>query len=400
MDRRVIGAGVLLLAVGGAAYWMYGRDGAGTKVATPEAVGGAAAAGPASAAERVAPASVSGTVRGEDGAPIAGAAVQLIRSGDDDSDYSMRTGADGGFTVRDLPPGEYRASASAVDYVPTAGVVLTLGPGEAGTLELVLERGGNRVTGTVSDVSGGPVADATVRFAPIHGILSIDTGESFAAITDAAGAFALNIADGHYLASASHVDYVGRATRVELRAGERVVNFALAPGGVVEGRVLSAVDGAAVPGAIVQFSREALMTLPGGGVMSTGGRRGVRIADAQGGFRITGLESGVVRLGARGPGAASADEVTVGLGIGEQVSGVELFVDRARTIRGVVQVKGGAPVEGVQVMASGGMGEVRIEALAATDAQGGFVIDGVLPGAYRLEVVSDRYLGPSLGHPV
>lgn len=400
MDRRVIGVGVVLLAVGGTAYWMSWRDGAGTNVATAKAVPGAATTGPGLAGARIAPASVSGTVRGEDGAAIPGAAVQLIRSGDDDSDYSVLAGDDGAFTLRDVPAGEYRASASAVEFVPTAGVSLTLAPGEAGTVELVLKRGGNRVTGTVSDISGGPVAGAAVRFAPIHGVLSVDTGESFAAITDPDGAFALNIADGHYVASASHLDYVARASRVELRAGERVVNFALAPGGVVEGRVLSVVDGAPVPGATVLFSREALMTLPGGGVMSTGGRRGVRIADAQGTFRITGLESGVVRLGARGPGSASADQVTVGLGIGEQVSGVELLVDRARTIRGVVRVKDGAPVSGVQVMASGGMGEVRIEALAPTDAAGGFVIEGVLPGAYRLEVVSDRYLGPALGHPV
>ena len=401
MKKRWIGAAVLLGVLAcGLVYWRLSR--------THDMERAASEVEPTASPEashvlqtHVQPAVIAGTVvRADDGAAVAGAMVELSPVGTDAGESrTTRADASGAWSIDEVTPGAYNASAAAAGYVPTLVRELTVAEGAREHLDLRLEAGGHLVSGTVTDVSGGAVDEALVHFTPVHGMLSARADHGFAAMSDEAGRYRLSVADGRYLAEAIHADYVSAQKTVELRGGERVVDFALAPGGAIEGRVLSLGTGAPVPGAEVHYVREAIVSLPGVG-MTGGGRRGIEIADADGRFRITGLQSGVVRMTARAAGGTTAADTAVMLGIGEEVGGVELFIEKAFSIRGRVVIAGSrAPAAKVRVIASRESGEV-VPARQETGKDGRFVILGVLPGNYRLRIHSDRFLGSEFGTPV
>jgi hypothetical protein len=129
---------------------------------------------------------------------------------------------------------------------------------------------------------------------------------------------------------------------------------------------------------------------------------------ANGAFRVTGLSPGMVNLNVndqRGPGSgltllrierAGAD-VRNGLrvGAGEQVAGVRLVVAYGgSTVRGLVQVEGGALPSGVRLLASarrvdsggggrmGGGGGMQ----AQVDPSGRFQIQQLVAGSYEVSV--------------
>jgi len=78
------------------------------------------------------PATISGIVlRSATDTPIAGVAVEARRPGDDDGPgYAISTGADGRFTIKDIPPGEYVLAATHPGYV--RGEYLQRGPNGKG----------------------------------------------------------------------------------------------------------------------------------------------------------------------------------------------------------------------------------------------------------------------------
>ena len=399
MNKRMVGGLLALVVAGVIGYWWMSRSRGGHSGeqarAGDSAHGSATAPGHATSGPP-APATLTGMViDGSSKQPIAGAVVHAA-TGESDDGYAVRAGADGSFTLADIDAGDYVVSASAPGHAPSVGTHVHLDPGGSGRVTLTLAPGANAVTGTVSDVSGGPVAGAIVRFVPIHGVLGARAADSFAALTGDDGGFSLGVPDGLYRAAVTHPDYVSQRRRVELRGGARQVDFALAPGGAVEGRVVRAADGAPVPFATVAYVRETVTTIPGVGAISGAGRRGATAADADGRFRIGGLESGALRLTARGGGGATSGDTVVRLAIGEQVSGVELVVDSARTVRGrAVDAATNQPVAGVQVVASNAEG-TAVPATAATGADGAFVIEGLAPGGYSLEADSDTHLPAGL----
>lgn len=398
MNKRIVGGLLALVVAGLLGYWWMSRSRgghSGEQAKTGDTDRTAATAPGPTTSKPPAPATLTGVVvDGSSKQPIAGAVVHAA-TGENDNGYAVRAGADGRFTLADIDAGDYVVSASAPDHAPSVGTHVHLDPGGASQVTLTLAPGANAVTGTVSDVSGGPIAGAVVRFVPIHGVLGVRAADGFAALTGDDGTFSLGVPDGLYRAAVTHPDYVSQRRRVELRGGARQVDFALAPGGAVEGRVVRAADGTPVPFATVAYVRETVTTIPGVGAISGAGRRGATAADADGRFRIGGLESGALRLTARGGGGATSGDTVVRLAIGEQVSGVELVVDSARTVRGrAVDVATNQPASGVHVIARNA--DSSVPATAATGADGTFVIEGLAPGGYSLETDSDTYLPAGL----
>ncbi len=341
---------------------------------------GAAPAAPRSvAAPAPLAASVAGKVTDAAGVPLAGAVVRLApreeRQGAAPPAIA-RSGADGTFRIADLAPGRWRASATASGFVPGHVDSVQLRAGEEASLAFRLEAGGRQVTGTVTDRSGGPIAGALVEASPIHGLLSTRDPHATAAVTDAAGKYALPVGEGRHRLQATHPEYVGEARVAEAGSAGAVVDFTLMPGGVIEGIVRELRTGTPIPGAQVTHVREAMAGLPFGQRMTVTAGRGIVTADAEGRFRITGLSPGAIRLTARAAGLATREPTVVPLGVAGQLAGVEVFVGGAFAVRGTVTVEGGGPAAGVEVAAEGRQNA----AFTIADASGKFALEGLAPG--------------------
>ena len=116
-------------------------------------------------------ASISGTVTAASGAPLGGAAIGLIQElmGPSGGSSSMigqsRAGADGTFTLRNVPPGEYslRATADAADRgSETASMKLAVGGRDLHGVALGTNRGG-LVTGRIVTDTGVPLPAGALR---------------------------------------------------------------------------------------------------------------------------------------------------------------------------------------------------------------------------------------------
>jgi hypothetical protein len=114
-------------------------------------------------------ATISGTARRSDGAPLAGASVGLTQMmiGPGSSSFSGITsataGADGGWVLRDVPPGEYVLEVSSADRNRTresASMKLMVQGADIDGVSLVTE-GPVRVSGEVITESGVPVPEST-----------------------------------------------------------------------------------------------------------------------------------------------------------------------------------------------------------------------------------------------
>jgi len=252
----------------------------------------------------------------------------------------------------------------------------------------------------VSDVTGGAIGAALVRLTPIVGVLAPRHDRGFAAMTDDAGHYQLRVPYGRYRVTCSHEAYVPSARVIEIRHSARRVDFALAPGGVIEGIVRSTATGKPVSNAQVRFARESARAMPGLGSIAELRSGGTVSTDANGRFRLRGLAAGTIKLRAIATGSASRAPTTVPLGIAERVTGIELFVVDGYAIRGTVTVKAtGEPAAGVWVSAHA-RGGLTLSAPAKTGGDGRFVIDGALPDRYTLRVHSTAFVTGMIGTPV
>ena len=345
-----------------------------------------------------APASVSGRVtRKADGAPIAGAIVSISRAEmgamfapDDQPTAVATTDASGAWTISPVAPGAYEVAATATGFVPGVRDKLAIAAGSRLTVDLALASGGTAVTGTVSDVGGGPIGGARITMQSDTAMLG--GKPELIALTGADGRYQISLADGSYRASASHDDYTRASRSLELTGKPQQVDFTLAPGGVIRGQVVSR-DGAPMPGALVHAQ--------GGRGRFQQGMRAPVIADAGGNFTVRSLQSGAISLTAAGRGYVSATPTVVELGIGEQLEGVRVVVDRGLSISGRV-VRAGKPSEGVAGVRLGvfsiGSGATSV-AVDPSGDDGSFEIYGIRPASYMIFAIGDGVI-PEIGKSI
>ncbi|MCX5380700.1 S8 family serine peptidase [Streptomyces sp. NBC_00091] len=140
-------------------------------------------------APRGAVGALAGTVRGDDGEPVAGARVTAHGP----IDRTVSTGADGGYRFPALSVGAYELTASKFGYGQrSAGATVT--EQATATADLTLTRVATaRLTGTVSSAAG-PAAGAAITIA--------DTPVT--ATTDAQGRFEVTLPHGTYDVNAAH----------------------------------------------------------------------------------------------------------------------------------------------------------------------------------------------------
>lgn len=403
-----------LVLIGAGAWWTWGRD---DGVADPRA-GSVTVDEPdprdealeAKQARRreVAPLErvvVGGRVtRKADGTGVSGATVMLARKGlvqgqaptpgQPTIPLTATTDAHGGWQLAGVDPGRYLMSASAAGFLSATRTDVRIASGvDQLNLDLVVEPGGQRLSGRVTDIGGGPIEGVLIQVADITE-LDLGFGRApLAAMTNEDGDYALQVAKGHYALTTWHTDYVGAGRRTEIHDGPREEDFELVPGGTIEGVVLARPEGEPVAGALVTFADS--RSRGGGGFTTNLSSDGNRvISDEQGRFVIRGVRSGVVGLSARAPSHASTTPLEVPLGIGEQVSGVELWVDAGFTLAGFVVPRGDpeGAIEGVLVGAWQMSPPAMIVAIAPTGDDGYFEIQGVRPGAWQVGALDEDHL--------
>ena len=317
MRRRnlAIAAGGAVIAVVLAWFlWPSGSKGDGAQGKSSSAAARRAARKSGTADRR--PAGIAGRVVDDKGHPIAGAVVSIAMrnlsrgersdAGAAPEPLTATTAADGRWSADALTPGRYTVSAAARGHIPSIIDPLVLAPAERKTgVDFALRAGGNTLSGTVSDIGGGPIAGALVR--------ATSTGDGnlfhlfrapFTAMTDQEGHYELTLADSSYMLEAMHEDYVSDSRWSELRGGDRTEDFVLTPGAVVQGQVRVRGTDEPLAGAIVSQGLNENFELSSGGLSGA-------VTDAQGNFVLRGLKSGTVELAATGPGFASREPTEV-----------------------------------------------------------------------------------------
>ncbi len=332
---------------------------------------------------------IAGKVRAKDGKPIEGASVcascvKCNLAFFDSTPQCVRTGRDGNYVLSDLEPGEYRVSFVAKGYTPKAaagGKVLSLdGKNSVALSDLDgdLEEGGVPISGTVSDVTGGPVVGAIVRASFETERVTDGDFVTQSTLSDEGGQFQLWGHPGPVRLVAVAEGYAP----VELfrTAPANGVELIVTPSSTIQGRVVSADEG--VPVANVHVVAKASIGIAQRGASDSAGR-----------FEIRGLRPETYRLRASGAGWLGEYSATITLDLGDTAYDVEVPVHRAVTVRGTLFVDNERrPCTWGHVSLGPSSPEVSLPSLFAdTDSSGAVVFDAVPPGRYAVNLSCNGY---------
>lgn len=302
--------------------------------------------------------------REKDGAPIAGAviAVNHERLVLDQWDLTVATTQPDGSWSIPIAPGAYRISATAPGFVTKVSDRVIVPKGASPRVALELTPGGHVVRGTVTDVGGGPIVGARVSM----------WGEVPAiALTNGSGAYALAVGDGFHQVDVDHEDYVPDYGKVGIDGDDGVLDFHLVPGSMIRGDVVT--DDTHLPLAGAQISSSSQSEAESGG---------------DGTFALRQLRAGRYQLSARAPGYVTRGEVAVSLGVGEVDPAIHLVAHRALAIHGRLDATPGTVFSEMQIRS---WGRMRVDIHAPVASDGSFVLDGLEPAVYAIQVFAKGF---------
>jgi len=359
---------------------------------------------------------IAGRVSNAEGAPIPGAAVNMVASNTAEN-FQVVTDERGAFLADGLGPGPFLCSATAAGYSQT---ILDSVPVDREDLVILLNRRGVVRGCIVESRSGKPIARARVSIAErdtgrdfeLHPIIAKSfeylrkqaaQGEKDVSRED--GAFELAGVDpGRVVLKAERTRYaVAFSQKIPIEPDSRTDNVVLqlSRGAVVEG-VVRTTAGAPVEGAsilVVDSEREGdlwrgaaeerLMRATNDG---EGGKDVVAKSAKDGKFTIEGLSDGAYWVRALASGYACSPALDLAVANGQCPTGIELVVDPGGAIEGYV-TDNDSPRRDVRIEVSmkGGDASARV---VHTDAEGHFLVERVAPGEHLLRVVDmDRQRG-------
>ena len=338
---------------------------------------------------------IAGRVTSLEGAPVAGASVQLASMatmGGLIEQPRRITNAAGEFDFGPQLAMGYTVHASATGRTGTSQTLdlrdpVSKPPPER--LELRLGACERAMVGTVGDASGGPIAGARILWlrpadGPGHSVLG-----GVAAETDADGAYELCVDGGRtrLTVQVSAAGYGAVAMQAQVWGRDRY-DFSLVPEAIVVGRVIredsrEPVARAYVSLAPAQWGRERTA-------------RRSTFSDADGRFRITGVAPGRHTIRAIGDRLATSRETPIVIEAGHTSEEIDLVIEARSTLRGVV-VQGGKPIPGVHVSARtiDASGE---SSDAVSQQDGSFVLEHVPRGHVRFVARPYAVVGPRTFH--
>jgi len=357
---------------------------------------------------------VSGQVVDPGGLPVADACVDVIEPDGPIGGVSAwaTTDAAGNYTTSKVPAGAYTVRVSDCNRQPARFATSYYGGTDRSSAQLfevaghqtatgidVTTRAGGVVSGTITDLSGQPVAGACVSAS----VTDYDHGYG-ATTTDAAGAYRIPaLRPGDYTV---HVDPCGdeerflrqsyggepgplsQGTPIPVSEGSETagIDVAVSPPAAIEGTVRDAF-GAPVESAC------AIASDPDYPEMSLG----IVHSDATGHYRLPGLPPGDAivsfsdcshprefNLEYWQDAATPAEATPIALGLGQTVTGIDPVLGRIDpgSISGVVR-QGADPVANACVSASGANGS---GANTSTELDGSYTLVGLDPGDYIVGV--------------
>ena len=337
-------------------------------------------------------AALSGTVRTPEGAPIAGAQVcafprsnTLLRSELRDP-FCSTSRSDGTYRIDGLFPVEHRVSASAPTYIPDrhehgegprkrSAVYLVAG-GERSGVDIVLKPGGVEIKGVVRDLSGGVLEGAIVRAG--GGVTrSSERGE-----------FSLWVEPGIARVGAQAEGYASNNDRGAAPGHE--FEILLTPESVLVGTVVRAGSGEPVAGVSVNANTW--------GARSNWGSGPAALTDAEGKFRIDGLDPGSFKPTAFDDEHYGVAAAKVHLGLGQTSDPVVIEVHEAFSVKGAVLPDDGELCDAGWVSLSDP--KSKRDFSASTERDGSVQLRGVLPGTYNVEVTCGGYVPEERYEPV
>jgi protocatechuate 3,4-dioxygenase beta subunit len=392
VKRKALWIVVVVAALAALTWWRchgHASHDATTAKTVANERGGATASAMRSDPKQLDRGSIAGAITGEDHAPIAGARVcadfwsQYISEQETHDPRCATTDATGHYTLADLYAAQYRVVASARTFRPTTyhpvaeeqRTSFELHAGEHRTgVDLVLRHDGVEVTGTVSDVTGGPVPHAQVRASSDRWS---DGSSSPPVESDDQGKFSLWVKAGEIRVTAEADGY---APGGDSGTAPGHVEILLTPESSLAGTVIDASTKQPVPGITVRVAP---------GDWSWGDAGGGDLTDDHGVFRVAHLDPGRYQVTARGPSGFGRSEGSVLVGLGEHVEGVVVKLFPAYRIAGKVVMPDGKPCP----EPSGYFNDPKHSRWvnANRDPDGTLHADGVLPGTYQPHVECEGY---------
>lgn len=284
------------------------------------------------------------------------------------------TDAEGRFVIENAPEGELGLGASAEEHKSALRMVKHQCGRE---VSLVLARGGVLVEGTVLDIGGGPVAQASVGLAAVRqnatGLLP--------ALSDDNGRYSLRVDAGAYGLGVQHPAYVTVNEFLAVGGTTLHRDVVLLPAGGIRGRVTEAGSGEAVASASIEVVGTQASMMASQTVYS----------DDDGRFALSGLRPGSTQLRVRSVGLSTHFEVE--LGLAEQRMDVAIELERGFTIAGYVVEKGSdKPVAMATVFAMNPVTSESIPGGHATSEDGYFEIHGLKAGSYMVMAAEVHHL--------
>ncbi|NMO20572.1 hypothetical protein HPC49_38080 [Pyxidicoccus fallax] len=329
---------------------------------------------------------VAGRVVDEAGQPVSGASVRALRADSalPESEGLLEqvlTGADGTWSLKALPAGTFRFTATHAAFAPSLSEPVTLDGVRSPPSVHIVMRPGAVLSGQVVERSGAPAPFARVHARPEGpgGLL----GTRHSALADANGRFELNgLPRARFKVEARGERASSLPLDVDLGSGAAEVTLRLEVEGVIAGTVVAS-DGAPVTGAqvvAIPEDRVARWEL----AESRIGRYASDVSDGQGRFRLQGLAPGRYRLRASLQHSVRSSAFWLSTGVVADVGqeDVRLTLETPGTVRGRVALKDGQAPEHFSVALS------LSPPVEFQGTQGTFVLPDVPAGGHTLTVLA------------
>ena len=338
-------------------------------------------------------ASVSGTVRRQDGRVAAGAQVFAFAGPWGQSPWGQptaatRTAADGGYRIESLPPGELLLRAMNVGDDPFTGLVsrqprpdrvpLVVRAGEAKAgVDLVVLKNDLRISGRVIDGQGSPVGGAALNALPDGDGAAVPQSRT---LSQGDGQFVIEgLSEGPHAIVVAHPDYP-QTRRENVAAGAGGVELRLQRSGSLAGVVIGPGERPAPTYVIVArptLGANATENDLRAGWFGPALRVGV-LSQPDGAFTFESVPAATYEIVAYLPDRSVATLPPVAVASGERKTGLRLVTQPGATIRGrVIDYRTGFPIAGVRVQ---GRGNARNSLAATAGTDGWFSLEGLPAG--------------------